>query len=214
MTASASSLLLKPRACTSIFPTSIWGSMLMMLKTPTAFHLVAPFGGRRVAHDSGPVRRWRAAGREGCCPACRAIGVHRSALSVKTGDVDASDGVSDKRRSLMIAAAAAASAFKGRTGRQHQTGLGRSFLAWLFAAPPRPRSPVSRLLAGVFRERRSQGESWRKNTDAASARSFMQLRFPWPSTLTPPPLLGPPTATPHWSDGQMCEWLTLMWWSR
>ncbi len=176
----------------------------MMLKTPTAFHLVAPFGGRRVAHDSGPVRRWRAAGREGCCPACRAIGVHRSALSVKTGDVDASDGVSDKRRSLMIAAAAA-SAFKGRTGRQHQTGLGRSFLAWLFAAPPRPRSPVSRLLAGVFRERRSQGESWRKNTDAASARSFMQLRFPWPSTLTPPPLLGPPTATPHWSDGQMCE---------
>lgn len=139
-------------------------------------------------------------GRDAAAPVVRAIGVHRSALNVKTGDVDASGGFSDKRRSLMNAAAA--SAFKGRTGRQHQTELGCPFLAWLFAAPPRPRSPVCRLPAGVFRERRSQGESRRKNTDAASARSFMQLRFPWPSTLTPPPGLSPPTATPHWSDAR------------
>ncbi|KAL1281659.1 hypothetical protein QQF64_000462 [Cirrhinus molitorella] len=123
----------------------------------------------------------------------RAIDVYRSALNVKIWDVDASDGLSDKQGSLMnaaaeAAAAAVASVFKGRTGRQHQTGLGRPFLAWLFAAPPRPRSPLSRLPAGVFRERRSQGgKSRRKNTDAGSARSFMQLRFPWPSTQTPPP---------------------------
>lgn len=109
----------------------------------------------------------------------RAIDVCRSALNVKIGDVDASDLFSDKQRSLMNAAAAAASVFKGRTGRQHQTGLGRPFLAWLSAAPPRPRSPLSRLPAGVFRERRSQGGKSRlKNTDAGSVRSFMQLRFP------------------------------------
>ncbi len=162
------------------------------LKTPTAFHLVAPFGGRRVAHDSGPVRRWRAAGREGCCTlrlsrSVRAIGVHRSALNVKTGDVDASGGFSDKRRSLMNAAAVAASAFKGRTGRQHQTELRCPFLAWLFAAPPRPRSPVCRLPAGVFRERRSQGESRRKKHGCSFGEIVHAAALPWPSTLTPPP---------------------------
>ncbi|XDV15989.1 hypothetical protein PO909_015890 [Leuciscus waleckii] len=93
-----------------------------------------------------------------------AIDACRSALRVKIVDVNASDVFTDKRRSLMNAEA---SVFKGRTGRQHQPGLGRPFLAWLSAAPPRPRSPsLARRPAGcsVFRESRV------KNTDAGSVR--------------------------------------------
>lgn len=132
----------------------------------------------------------------------RAIDVCRSALNVKIGDVDASDLFSDKQRSLMNAAAAAASVFKGRTGRQHQTELGRPFLAWLSAAPPRPRSPLSRLPAGVFRERRSQGgEIAAEKHGCRFGEIVHAAALPVAIDTDSAPGLIPPPASPHWSDG-------------
>lgn len=122
-------------------------------------------------------------------------------MNVKFGDVYASDVVSDKQRSLMNAAAA--SAFKGRTGRQHQTGLGRPFLAWLFAAPPRPRSPVARLPAGVFRARRSQGENrGRKKHGCGFGEIVHAAALPVAIDSNSAPITIPaPRGAPDWSDG-------------